>query len=52
VIGAPPTFGVGRLTGNADLCCGTAFFNTEIAERSAERAEKDLLRPAVAMRQV
>src|SRR5690349_14960991 len=40
VVAAPLVIGVGRLTGRADLCFGTAFFNAEIAERSAERAEK------------
>jgi hypothetical protein len=36
-------------TCNADLCFYTAFFSTEFAERSAERAEKSMLQPAVAV---
>ncbi|WP_146101639.1 hypothetical protein [Rhodopila globiformis] len=49
VTGAPSALRVGRPIGNADFCSGTGFFNAEIAERGAERAEKNLLRPAVAV---
>src|SRR5689334_10150003 len=49
VIGAPPALEGGRFTGSAALCCGTAFFDAERAEPSAEDAEPISLRPAVAV---
>src|SRR5690242_7578798 len=38
----PPALGVGRLIGNADLCCGTAFFDAEFAERAQSQFYCDL----------
>ena len=49
VVAAPLAFGVGCFTGTADFCFDIAFFNAEIAERGAERAEKNVMRPAVAV---
>jgi hypothetical protein len=41
VIAAPLALEVGRLTGNAAVCCNIGSLNTETAERGAEDAEKN-----------
>ena len=49
MVGALPALEGGRFIGSTALCCVTAFFDAEIAERSAEGAEKGFERPSVAL---